>query len=57
MFLRVLDDEARNARPSAARRAAFASSHLEVRMFNVGHGEAILIVFDDSQACGVTRDL
>ena len=50
MFLRVIDNEARNARPTAARRAAFATSHLEVRMFNVGHGEAILIIFDDERA-------
>ena len=40
MFLKILDNEARNARPSTARRAAFAASHLEVRMFNVDHGEA-----------------
>ena len=49
-FLRVLENEARNARPSAARRAEFAESCLEVRMFNVGEGEAILLVFPQKRA-------
>jgi len=50
MFLRVLENESRNARPNATRRAAFEASHLEVRMFNVDHGEAILLVFDGGRA-------
>ena len=50
MFLRALEDQARNARPRAARRAAFQASHLEVRLFNVGHGEAILVIFDNNRA-------
>lgn len=50
MFLRVLEDEARIARPNATRRAEFENSHLEVRLFNVGHGEAILVVFDGKRA-------
>ncbi len=50
MFLRVLDGEARNARPNAARRAQFEATYIEVRMFHVGHGEAILIDFDGERA-------
>lgn len=50
MFLRVLADEARNARPNAKRKVEFEDSHLEVRMFNVGHGEAILLIFDNERA-------
>ncbi len=50
MFMKVLEDEARNARPNAARRAKFEETHLEVRMFNVGHGEAVLLVFDGERA-------
>ena len=49
-FLRVLENRARNARPSTERRAAFAADHLEVRMFNVGRGEAILVVFPNNRA-------
>lgn len=50
MFLRVLENEVRNARPSAQRKAEFEQSFLEVRMFNVGHGEAILLVFPGKRA-------
>ena len=50
MFLRVLEDRTRNARPGKARRTEFEASHLEVRMFNIGHGEAILLIFDDGRA-------
>ena len=50
MFLRVLENEAQNARPNAARRAELADAHLELRMFNVGHGESILISFEDGRA-------
>lgn len=45
MWIRALDNEARGARPKSARKNSFAAEHLEVRMFNVGHGEAILLVF------------
>lgn len=45
MFRRVLPNDARIAIPNAARRASFAASHLEVRMFNVHDGEAILVIF------------
>lgn len=50
MFLRVLESEARKARPSALRKAEFEQSCLEARMFNVGHGEAILLVFPQRRA-------
>ena len=50
MFLRVIEDGARNVRPRKALRRLFEDSHLEVRMFNVGHGEAILLIFDDERA-------
>lgn len=45
MWIRALEDEARGARPGATRRASFAASSLEVRMFSVGEGEAILVIF------------
>ncbi len=44
-FLKILEGKARNARPKTGRKNKFAKSHLEVRMFNVGEGEAILLVF------------
>lgn len=50
MFLKVVEDEARNARPNAARRMQFEDSHLEIRMFNVDEGEAILVAFDNERA-------
>jgi competence protein ComEC len=50
MWIRALPDEARTARPSIARRIAFEASPLEVRMFNVGEGEAILLVLPDGRA-------
>lgn len=50
MWIRALPNEARGARPKAARRASFDAEHLEVRMFNVGHGEAILVIFPNGQA-------
>ncbi len=49
-FLRVLEDEAHNARPSSQRQLEFDQSPLEVRMFNVGAGEAILLVFPGNRA-------
>ncbi len=45
MWIRALEDEARSARPGIARQSSFAASNLEVRMFSVGEGEAILVVF------------
>jgi competence protein ComEC len=47
MWISALEDEARDAQPRAATRGAFEASNLEVRMFNVGEGEAILVVFPD----------
>ncbi len=50
MFLKVLENEARDARPSSQRRAEFEQSPLEIRMFNVGGGEAVLVVFPGNRA-------
>ena len=49
-FLKVTESKAQTAHPGAARRTKFANSHLEVRMFNVGDGEAILIAFPNRRA-------
>ena len=45
MYFQILPDEARVVTPSQARLNAFAARHLEIRMFHVGHGECILVVF------------
>lgn len=45
MYYQILPDEARVVHPSQARLNAFAARHLEIRMFHVGHGECILVVF------------
>jgi competence protein ComEC len=45
MYYQVLPDEARVVRPGKARKKSFAAHHLEIRMFHVGHGECILVVF------------
>lgn len=50
MWIRALQDEARSARPGAARRHLFDASHLEVRMLSVGEGEAILLIFPGGRA-------
>ena len=44
-FLKVRMGRAVGASPSTVRKNALEASHLAVRMFHVGHGEAILIVF------------
>ncbi len=49
-FLRVLENHARRVLPGTARKSKFEKSHLEVRMFNVGDGEAILLVFPQKRA-------
>ena len=49
-FLKVLEGTARRALPRSGRKSTFAKSHLEVRMFNVGDGEAILLVFPKKRA-------
>ena len=50
MFLRVVADGWQEVQPTPARQNAFDTRHLEVRMFHVGHGECILIVFPNNQA-------
>ena len=50
MYLSVSENAARVVQPDAGRQATFQNSHLEVRMFYVGHGEAILIRFPDDRA-------
>ena len=49
-YLKVTENKAVPAHPDAARRTKFAKSNLEVRMFNVGDGEAILIAFPNRRA-------
>lgn len=44
-FVKVSANQARNVLPGKKRQARFKKRHLEVRMFNVGDGEAILLVF------------
>ena len=50
MYLKISEDRARKARPRKRRRASLLASHLEVRTFNVGHGEAVLVTFDNGRA-------
>ena len=50
VFLKVLEDEAGNAVPNSERKAAFEQAPLEIRMFNVGGGEAILLIFPGNRA-------
>lgn len=49
-FLTVLENRTKNTVPGTARKATFKKSHLEVRMFNVGKGEAILLTFPGNRA-------
>ncbi len=49
-YLKVTASKALTAHPSASRRTKFANSHLEVLMFNVGDGEAVLIAFPNRRA-------
>lgn len=49
-FFTVAENRMRNASPGASRKASFAKLHLEVRMFNVGEGEAILLIFPQKRA-------
>lgn len=49
-FLKLTENTTQPAHPSAARRAKFTKSRMEVRMFNVGDGEAILIAFPNRRA-------
>lgn len=49
-YLKLTESQAQTVHPGAARRAKFANAALEVRMFNVGQGEAILITFPNRRA-------
>ena len=49
-FFKVLKGASRVAHPTSARKDSFAKSHIEVRMFNVRSGEAILLVFPNKKA-------
>lgn len=50
MFNKVLRGRLDQTFPASTRRASFAASHLEVRMFNVGEGEAIAVAFPNGRA-------
>ena len=50
MYLSVSENAARVVQPDAGRQATLQNSHLEIRMFYVGHGEAVLIRFPDGRA-------
>ena len=50
MFFKVLADQALEAHPTQTRKSNFSKSHLEVLMFNVDRGEAILLVFPGKRA-------
>ena len=49
-YYQVVADAARVVHPTQARLNSFDARHLEVRMFYVGHGECILIVFPNHRA-------
>jgi competence protein ComEC len=49
-FFRVRERRLETASPGGTRKKSFAQSHLEVRMFNVKDGEAILLVFPGKRA-------
>ena len=46
-FYRIFPNGFKKAFPKKARKTSFANSHLELRMFNVGDGEAILLIFPE----------
>ncbi len=45
MFFKVRRGRIDHAAPTPSRQTSFEANHLEVRMFNVGAGEAMLVVF------------
>ena len=49
MYLSVSENAARVVNPSTARKASFQNAHMEVRMFNVAHGEAVVVRFPDKR--------
>ena len=48
MWIQASENEYKSAQPKPARKNSFGLEHLEVRMFRVPEGEAILIVFPDN---------
>jgi competence protein ComEC len=50
VFCKVTRGRLDPAFPTSSRRASFAASQLELRMFNVGEGECILVVFPNERA-------
>ena len=50
MWIQASENEYKSAQPKPARKNSFGLEHLEVRMFRVPKGEAILIVFPDNTA-------
>jgi len=50
VWIQASENEHKSARPKPARKNSFGLEHLEVRMFRVPEGEAILIVFPDNTA-------
>lgn len=50
MFLNARYGSVTNADPPTERIAAFNTSHLEVHMFNVRNGEAVVITFPNRRA-------
>ncbi len=50
MFYKVTPGRLDEASPTSSRKASFDASHLEVRMFNVGEGECILVAFPNKRA-------
>ncbi|MCH7704088.1 MAG: MBL fold metallo-hydrolase [Planctomycetes bacterium] len=49
MYLSISENAARVVAPPAARKTSFQKSHMEVRMFNVAHGEAVVVRFPDNR--------
>lgn len=58
-YLKVLEKKLVRVSPTTKRRKKFARSHLELRMFNVKEGEAILLVFPKKRTwildCGTSN--
>ena len=58
-YMKVMEKKLVRASPTTKRRKKFARSHLEVHMFNVKEGEAILLVFPKKRTwivdCGTSN--
>ena len=50
MWIQASENEYKSARPKTERKTSFGLEHLEVRMFRLSEGEAILIVFPGNTA-------